>query len=333
MVEQEGLSEAFVEVLTQFDRYLAVERNRSEHTRRAYRADVASLLRHAVRSGVPDVDGLDLGLVRAWLAGMSRRGLARATLARRAASVRTFTSWLERTGRTDQDPALRLRSPRPERRLPAVLRADQARAVLEAGAPASTTPPDVGRPSGPGRVPRAREVQEDPHARALRLRDLALLELLYATGIRVGELCGTDVDDLDQGTRLVRVLGKGAKERMVPVGAPAVMAVRRWLQEGRPVLAGPASPPALFLGAKGGRMGQRQVREVVHRATAAVPGVPRLGPHGLRHSAATHLLDGGADLRSVQELLGHATLATTQVYTHVSVERLRSSYRQAHPRA
>jgi len=167
----------------------------------------------------------------------------------------------------------------------------------------------------------------------LALRDAAIMELLYATGIRVSELCGLDVDDLDEGRNTVRVLGKGGRERTVPVGLPAVRAVAAWRRAGRPPLAVPGSGPALFLGARGGRLDPRTARRVVHVRLAAVAGVPDSGPHGLRHAAATHLLEGGADLRSVQEILGHASLASTQIYTHVSIERLTTAYRQAHPRA
>jgi integrase/recombinase XerC len=157
--------------------------------------------------------------------------------------------------------------------------------------------------------------------------------LLYATGIRVSELCGLDLGDLDEERRTVRVLGKGGRERTVPAGIPAVRAVSAWARKGRPVVVGPRSGFALFLGARGGRLDPRTARRVVHASIAAVPGTPDAGPHGLRHAAATHLLEGGADLRSVQEILGHASLTSTQIYTHVSVERLKSAYRQAHPRA
>jgi integrase/recombinase XerC len=202
-----------------------------------------------------------------------------------------------------------LSSPRSRRPLPAVARQDEARLVLDAlGAAASEGEP-------------------------IALRDAAMVELLYATGVRVSELCGLDRRDLDRDRRLVRVLGKGGRERAVPLGAPALRSVDAWLVRGRPQLAAAASGDALFLGARGGRVDPRTVRAVVHRAMAAVPGAPDLAPHGLRHSAATHVLEGGADLRSVQELLGHATLATTQLYTHVSVERLKATYDQAHPRA
>ena len=165
------------------------------------------------------------------------------------------------------------------------------------------------------------------------VRDLAIMELLYASGIRVSELCGLDLDDLDRERRTIRVMGKGGKERVVPVGLPAERAAARWIRDGRPVLLAAGSGRALFLGARGRRLDPRAARRVVHARLGAVPGVPDSGPHGLRHAAATHLLEGGADLRSVQEILGHASLASTQIYTHVSVERLQAAFRQAHPRA
>jgi integrase/recombinase XerC len=171
--------------------------------------------------------------------------------------------------------------------------------------------------------------QDDP----LLLRDLLVVELLYATGVRVAELCGLDLDDVDDGRRALRVLGKGARERTVVFGVPAARALRRWTETGRPALARPGSPPALLLGARGGRLDPRVARTVVHRAVAAAPDVPSIGPHGLRHAAATHMLEGGADLRYVQELLGHVKLSTTQLYTHVTVERLKVVHDQAHPRA
>jgi integrase/recombinase XerC len=233
-------------------------------------------------------------------------------MARRATAVRVFTAWAQRTGRLAKDPGALLGRPKPHRTLPAALRADEAASLLEVAAEHA----DDGTPLG--------------------LRDAAVLELLYATGIRVGELCGLDVDDLDGERRVVRVLGKGRKERVVPYGVPAARALQRWLTHGRPVLVartGRQAGGALFLGARGARIDQRAVRTLVHARLAEVPGAPDLGPHGLRHSAATHLLEGGADLRTVQELLGHASLATTQIYTHVSTERLRTAYRQAHPRA
>jgi integrase/recombinase XerC len=312
------------EVLRAFGRYLSAELGRSAHTRRAYLGDVRALLVFHAGRGRSDATGLDLATLRGWLAAMASTGAARTTIARRAASARTFTAWLTRTGRLPSDPGLRLRSPKASRPLPGVLRQDQAaqllvvaeHAVSEASAGGSSVEPEP-----------------DPRSRAIALRDHAVLELLYATGVRVSELVGLDVDDVDRGRRLVRVLGKGAKERVVPYGVPAERAIDAWLSRGRPLLAGPASAAALFLGRRGRRVDPRQIRQVVYELVDQVDGAPAMGPHGLRHSAATHLLDGGADLRSVQELLGHASLATTQIYTHVSVERLRAGYRQAHPRA
>ena len=300
------------ELLHAYAGYLEAQRGMSAHTVRAYLGDATQLLRSLpVRAGAAvetsDLDRLDLTTLRAWLADQARRGLSRSTLARRSASARTFTAWAHRTGRLPTDPGLRLLAPRPDTVVPATLAVDEAAAVLD--------------------VARTRADDGDP----AHLRDWAALELLYASGVRVSELVGVDVDDLDLDQRLVRVLGKGGKERMVPFGVPAARALREWLAA-RPRLVVPTSPHALFLGARGGRWDVRQVRAVVHELTA-LAGVRDLAPHGLRHTAATHLLDGGSDLRSVQEVLGHASLATTQRYTHISSERLRAAFRQAHPRA
>jgi integrase/recombinase XerC len=296
-------------VLGDFERHLVSERDRSQHTVRAYVGDVASLLDHVHRRRTSGLADLDLRTLRSWLARLRSQGRSRATLARRASAARTFTSWAHRVGLLEDDPGAALDSPRRRRILPEVLRADQAAEALSA----------LVEEAGPG----------DP----VVLRDSALLELLYAGGLRVGELVGLDADDIDHDRRLVRVLGKGRKERSVPIGVPAERALQAWLRGGRPVMAAADSGPALFLGVRGRRIDPRTVRRVVHARVSAVPGTPALGPHGLRHSAATHLLEGGADLRSVQELLGHASLATTQIYTHVSAERLRQAYLQAHPRA
>jgi integrase/recombinase XerC len=236
-------------------------------------------------------------------------------MARRAAAVRTFTAFAAARGLLGRDPGPLLGTPKTRRKLPHVLRQDQVTAVL-----GSTS---VRPSSGAG----------SDRDQALELRDTAIMELLYATGIRVSELCGLQLGDLDESRNTVRVLGKGARERTVPAGLPAVRAVSAWARAGRAVVAVPASGQALFLGARGGRLDPRAARRVVHARLATVAGTPDSGPHGLRHAAATHLLEGGADLRSVQEILGHASLASTQIYTHVSVERLRSAYRQAHPRA
>lgn len=296
------------DALTAFERHLRSERGRSDNTVRAYVRDVAACLEGL---GVDDdaLRTVTLADLRGWLGAVARRGSARSTLARTSASLRAFFRWCERTGRVEHDPSLRLGAPKRHRTLPPVLAARSASKLLDVAATAAD--------------------DDDP----LHLRDRAALELLYATGIRVGELVGLDVDDVDLDACVLRVVGKGDKERRVPFGGPAREAVRTWLDDGRPRLVGDHSGPALLLGRRGRRADQRQVREVVHRLMAHVPDAPDVGPHGLRHSAATHLLEGGADLRMVQELLGHASLATTQIYTHVSVDRLKRSYAQAHPRA
>jgi integrase/recombinase XerC len=303
-----GLPDEVEAVLADYRRHLVSERDLSAHSVRAYLGDVRSMLTHAGELGVHGLEDLDLRTLRSWLANQQTRGRSRTTVARRATAVRVFTAWLHRTGRLADDPGSALGSPKAHRPLPSALGHDDVRQLLDAAAEHALVDGTVG------------------------VRDLAVLELLYATGIRVGELCALDVDDLDRDRRVVRVLGKGRKERTVPYGVPADHALRAWLGV-RPELAVAGSGPALFLGVRGRRIDQRAVRTLVHARLAEVPGAPDLGPHGLRHTAATHLLEGGADLRSVQELLGHASLATTQIYTHVSAERLRAAYTQAHPRA
>jgi integrase/recombinase XerC len=295
-------------ILEEFDEYLGLQCGRSAHTRRAYLGDLRSLFGFLDGRGI-GVDGLSLPVLRTWLAAAASAGAARTTLARRTSAVKAFTAWAMRRGLLTTDPAARLQVPKAHRILPAVLRQDQA---LDAMAAAK---------SG--------AEQGDP----LALRDRLIVEMLYATGIRVSELCGLDVDDVDTRHRLVRVLGKGNKQRTVPFGVPADDALRTWLTDGRPALVTAESGPALLLGARGRRLDVRQARTVVHQTVSAVNGAPDMGPHGLRHSAATHLLEGGADLRVVQELLGHSSLATTQLYTHVAVSRLRAVHDQAHPRA
>jgi len=307
--ESGGLSEPMAAALAAFETHLAVERDLSAHTVRAYLADVTSLATHAGRLGITEPGGLDLRTLRSWLANQQVTGRSRTTLARRATAARVFTAWLARTDRSDADHGASLGSPKARRTLPPVLRADEAAQL-------------VGGTAGPAD-------DDDP----VGMRDAAMLELLYATGIRVGELVALDVGNVDRERNLVRVLGKGRKERSVPFGHPAARAIDRWLTAGRPSLVVEGAGAALFVGARGRRIDQRAVRTLVHRRIAEVPGAPDIGPHGLRHSAATHLLEGGADLRAVQELLGHASLATTQLYTHVTTDRLRRAYQQAHPRA
>lgn len=340
-----------------FERHLRVERSRSPHTVRAYLGDVQAFMgtigagheqpdetqvaqwqpaatsvgqdepaaksagqdepaatqaaqgRAVVVSADPDLSAVTVADLRGWLGVLAHRGAARATLSRRAAALRTFFEWAHTSGLIPTNPALRLGVPKRRRSLPPVLsQADAAAAMHVAQVVAD---------------------DEDP----IDVRNLAMLELLYATGIRVGELVTLDVDDVDFALDVVRVIGKGDKERTVPFGVPARRALLRWLDTGRSPVVTDASGAALFLGRRGRRVDPRQVRGVVHTVLAALRDAPDMGPHGLRHSAATHLLEGGADLRMVQEFLGHSSLATTQIYTHVSIDRLRASYAQAHPRA
>ncbi len=293
-----------------FASHLAADRGFSPHTVRSYRSDLVQLVEFAEARGATEPDDLDLELLRDWLWRASQDGLAKTTLARRAASARAFAGWLARTHAASTDAAARLKAPKTDHHLPRVLSRDSMDAIL---ARVST-----------------RAETDDPGA----LRDLAIIELLYASALRVSELTGLGLGDVDLGRLTVRVLGKGSKERVVPFGVPARTAIAAWLERGRPVLtaeSGGQSP--LFVGARGGRLSSRAVYELVSGLLATVPGSGPSGPHTFRHTAATHLLDGGADLRAVQEMLGHASLGTTQLYTHVSTERLKESYRLAHPRA
>jgi integrase/recombinase XerC len=291
------------------DRFIAHVRDelgRSLHTVRAYRGDVTDLLAYCADHGAVGPGDIELAHLRGWLALQSGHGRARATVARRAASARAFTAWCLRRGLASGDPGERLASPRVNRTLPVVLDHAEAGRLMDVAAIGA----DDGSP--------------------VAIRDRSMVELLYATGMRVSELCAVDVGDVDHERMTVRVLGKGGKERTVPFGRPAARALADW-RTARPLLVDRADGP-LFVGVRGRRIDPRTVRTVVHRLSVAAGG-PALAPHGLRHTAATHVLEGGADLRTVQELLGHATLATTQRYTHVSVERLRATFRQAHPRA
>jgi integrase/recombinase XerC len=311
--------------LAAFARYLGVERGMSRHTSRAYLGDVGSLLRYASAEGCTELAELDIQVLRGWLASQHSAGQARASIARRAAAARAFTGFAHARGWLESNPGRLLGTPKTGRHLPEVLAREQIEAVLAVDGgvrAADSTPGD--------------QTTHDEAATtspAIALRDTAIMELLYASGVRVSELCGLDLGDLDEGRNTIRVMGKRSKERVVPVGLPAMRAVRAWREKGRPALVSPRTDGAMFLGARGGRIDPRTARRVVHERIAATGWVPDTGPHGLRHTAATHLLEGGADLRSVQEILGHASLATTQIYTHVSVERLLAAYRQAHPRA
>ena len=300
----ERLPPAMRDAVDEFGSHLARVDGRSAHTVRAYLGDVVSLLDHAAQAGCVCPADLDIAVLRGWLAARMRQGAARTSQARRAAAARTFTAWALRTELATADPGAQLASPRAHRDLPTVLRADQAADLV------------------------TRDDRQEPEG----VRDRAVLEMLYATGVRVSELCGLDRADVDEGRRVVRVFGKGAKERAVPYGVPAQRALDEWLRHGRPAFANSASDDALFLGVKGGRLQQTVVRRIVLGAARAA-GLPHTSPHDLRHSAATHLLDGGADLRAVEDLLGHSSLSSTQIYTHVSTERLRAAFKQAHPRA
>jgi integrase/recombinase XerC len=269
-----------------------------------------NLFTHLGRLGIDSLDKVDLRALRSWLAKQHTIGHARTTLQRRAAAARVFFAWAHETGQVTTDPAANLRSPKTTRVLPPTLdRATAAQMLDEAIASARET-------GGPAAA-----------------RDVAILEVLYSTGIRVSELCGLDLNDLDRERRVIRVFGKSSKERTVPLGAPALRAVDAWLAKARSQLMTDQSGRAVFIGDRGKRIDPRVVRRIVHRSLRMTEGAPDLGPHGLRHAMATHLLEGGADLRSVQEMLGHASLATTQIYTHVTNERLRSAFEQAHPRA
>lgn len=311
-----AMPSAWDEKIDAFADHLKFESRRSDHTVRAYVGDVRSLAAHANRYGISDPSALTLETLRSWLGSLAARNAARSTIARHAAAARTFTAWLMSTGASASDPGQRLASPKIPRELPTVLRLEQMEQVLNVAEATPASDADMG-----------------PKDLALRIRDAAVLELLYATAVRVSELCGLDRRDVDFERRTIQVLGKGDKQRVVPFGAPAQACLDGWLTHGRPILATTESNDALFLGARGRRLDQRAARRAVSVATQGIDGIPAMAPHGLRHTAATHVLEGGADLRTVQELLGHATLATTQLYTHVSLERLRSVYEQAHPRA
>jgi site-specific recombinase XerD len=270
---------------------------RAAATRRAYLSDVTAFAHWTARSGIDSPEGVDRLHLRRYLASLGTRKLARATVARKAAALRCYFSWLDRQGRLGSDPARSLRAPSGGGRLPRVLSSGEVTALLD--------------------VPTGSPVDR---------RDLAVLELLYAAGLRVSELCGLDRGDIDLRGRTVTVLGKGSKQRRVPIHDAAVDALRAWFDDGRDAMEGPSD--AAFVNRRGARLGPRDVRRILDRRSASPT-----HPHALRHTYATHLLDGGADLRVVQELLGHASLATTQVYTHVSKERLRSVYGETHPRA
>jgi integrase/recombinase XerC len=288
---------------------LSAERGFSPNTVRSYSTDLRDLVDFAKAQKVEDADGLTLELLRDWLWQSSKRGLAKSSLARRSAAAHSFSAWMRQEHIVEGDPAARLRAPKSSNALPRVLTENQLDDIF--------------------RLLTDRCKEGEPIA----YRDLAVIELLYGSALRVSELCGLDIDDVDLERLTVRVMGKGSKQRVVPFGVPASRAIQSYLARGRPSLLAENPTPALFLGARAGRLGTRTVYTLVAALLEHFPGSGPAGPHALRHSAATHLLDGGADLRAVQEMLGHASLGTTQRYTHVSTERLKESYRLAHPRS
>lgn len=296
----------------QWGEYLRLSRRMSEHTIDAYRGDLRALLDYVgLRWDAPAGEfgqALTHRSIRSWLAHTLASGGARSTIARHTAAIRNFTAWAVREEILANDPAAALTSPRADQRLPTPLDESEARTLMN--------------------LARAEAVDGS----AAQMRAWAILELTYACGLRVSEVCALDVSSLNREALTVRVLGKGNKERVVPYGPPAREALDHWLVRGRPQLVTQSSGEALFLGDRGGRIDPRVVRSMVHRM-AAKAGVHDVAPHGLRHSTATHLLQGGADLRAVQEMLGHASLSTTQRYTHVDTARLSAIYQRAHPRA
>ncbi len=304
------MSDSFEKLLATFQRHLEVERNLSVHTIRAYMGDLTSLLEHLETLGITSIADLQLVHLRSWLANQQVKGASRTTISRRAVSVRLFTKWALKNKYISTDVGTSLATPKGHRTLPEVLGIDDAKLAMDSMAT------------------RAAE-DETP----MSLRDVAMVEILYASGARVAELCGLNLADIDYNRQTIQVLGKGNKERVIPLGNPAMRALKKWLDDGRAQMMNEKSEKAVFLGARGKRIDQRAVRSVVYEALSAIEGIERMGPHALRHSAATHLLEGGADLRTVQEILGHASLATTQIYTHVSTERLQKAFKQAHPRA
>jgi len=296
------------ELIAQYEEHLALVRNLSDNSIRGYVSDLQSFLAHIEKLNIQEFSQLELTHVRSWLANLQSTGAARSTMARRIVSIRAFTYWAASQGWIPTDIGANLAIPKAQRHLPEILNVgDAAQVIASLETQLAQTPTDLHR------------------------RDLAIVEILYASGIRVSELCGLNVGDIDTSRNTLQVIGKGNKQRVVPLGLPAMKALQNWLNTSRPQLATEESASAVFLGSRGKRIDQRTVREVVYEAMKAVGST--MGPHGLRHTAATHLLEGGADLRTVQEILGHSSLATTQIYTHVSPERLSQAYKQAHPRA
>ena len=296
----------FAEVFNKYQNYLLNDRALSENTIRAYLGDLQSLITHLEKLGLTEINNLDLAHLRSWLAAQTG---ARTSLSRRATSIKVFSKWAANEKLITSDIGVNLATPKAHRILPNVLDADSATLAIK-----------------------SLETRAAEENGAEAIRDLAIVEILYASGARVSELCGLELTDVDYDRQTIRVFGKGSKERVIPIGNPAIAALQKWLNI-RSEFVTANSGNAIFLGRKGKRIDQRQVRTIVYKTLEALEGFERMGPHALRHSAATHLLEGGADLRTVQEILGHASLATTQIYTHVSAERLHKAFKQAHPRA
>jgi len=296
------------ELIAQYEEHLVLVRNLAENSIKGYVSDLESFLKHMEKLHIDEFSQLELTHIRSWLAELQGAGVARSTMARRIVSIRAFTYWAASQGWLKSDLGAELAIPKPHRTLPEVLDLTDTETVLA-----------------------SMQMRVDEEPTPLTIRDLAMIEVLYATGIRVSELCGLDLRSIDESRNTLRVMGKGSKERVVPMGVPAVQALNNYLANARPALATEKSGSAVFLGSRGSRIDQRTVREVVYEAMAAVGS--KMGPHGLRHTAATHLLEGGADLRTVQEILGHSSLSTTQIYTHVSPDRLQKAFDNAHPRA
>ena len=298
----------FESALRDYSSHLAAAKGFSSNTVKAYVSDIETLLADMRLSPESEVEQLSLEVLRDWLWKLSEKDSSKATIARKSAAARSFTAWLSKSGQLSEDPGLRLRSPKSGRTLPKVVSRESLNQVFNWLSAKAT----LDSPAG--------------------LRDLAIVEILYATGCRVSELAALDLNSIDYSRNIVRLMGKGSKERMVPFGQPARDALDNWVRHGRGQLSKDKPTNALFLNSRGDRVGVRQIYALVSGLLQDTA-TGQAGPHALRHSAATHLLDGGADLRAVQELLGHASLGTTQIYTHVSIERLKAGYKNAHPRA
>lgn len=305
----------FVRALENFVRYLKYEKFRSPHTIAAYQQDITAFMAFALRQGARELEEIDITMVRSWLASQHAHNASRNSLARHSSSLRVFFAWAEEDGLITANPTLILANPKREKHLPEVLNEQQIQQLIDQV---------------------SQQIANDPND-AKNLRLLAVIEILYSSGIRISELTQLDLSSINRSENTFRVIGKGNKERVVPLGKPALKALSQWVTRGRPqwFKNNPQGrvEPALFIGPRGRRANSRQIREDLTRALHSIENTEASGAHVFRHSAATHLVDGGADIRTVQELLGHSSLATTQIYTHVSVERLTNTYNKAHPRA